>query len=377
MKKLFIVLNSDKPFLSHRKDIALGARRSGYAVTVVAHLTGSEDEIRALGFPAIDLPGKPTGMNPLEELRSLLFLRRLYKREKPDVIHHVTVKRVLWGTVAATMTGFKNVVNAIAGLGFLFSADNKQSLVSKAICGLLRVVNRPSYRYIFQNKDDEAVFEWAGISKPEQSVQIKGSGVNLERYAYVGEEHKDGGRIKIVFTGRMIEAKGILVLIEAAESLKAEYKDKIQFILCGDLDKNPTALTKEQIEGFCDGDYIKWLGFQSDIYSVLKTCHIMAFPSFYMEGLPKSIIDAEATGLPIITTDWVGCRDTVEDGYNGFIIPPKDSEALAQKIRLLVDDAELRRQMGRNARAYAEKYFSIEEVVRKHLEIYDSFGESK
>ena len=373
MKKLFIILNSDKPFLSHRKDIALGARQNGYDVTVVTHFTGSEEEIRDLGFRAIDLPGNPTGMNPFDELKSLIFLIRLFRKEKPDVIHNVTVKRVLWGTVAATMTGRKNVVNAIAGLGFLFSPNQKQSAVSRAICALLKIMNRSSYRYIFQNKDDQAVFEKAGISRPEQAVQIKGSGVNLQKYAYVSEESKDNTKIKIVFTGRMIEAKGILDLVDAAVRLRGEYKGKIQFLLCGDLDKNPTALSKERIEDFCDGDYIQWLGFQSDIYSVLKNCHIMAFPSFYMEGLPKSIIDAESAGLPVITTDWVGCRDTVEDGYNGFIIPPHDSEMLAEKIRLLVDDADLRRQMGKNARAYAEKYFSIENVVKRHLAIYDSF----
>ena len=146
MKKLFIVLNSDKPFLSHRKEIGIGAKNAGYDVTIVAHFTGSEDEIRALGFRAIDLPGNPTGMNPFEELKSLLFLIRLFRKEKPDVIHNVTVKRVLWGTVAATLTRNKNVVNAIAGLGFLFSPDQKQSVVSKAICWLLKTVNRPTYK---------------------------------------------------------------------------------------------------------------------------------------------------------------------------------------------------------------------------------------
>ena len=168
----------------------------------------------------------------------------------------------------------------------------------------------------------------------------------------------------------MIEAKGVLILIEAAERLRAEYEGKIQFLLCGDLDANPTALTREKIESFCDGDYIKWLGFQADIYGILKQCHIMAFPSFYMEGLPKSVIDAEAAGLPVITTDWVGCRDTVQDGYNGFLIPPTDSAALAERIALLTDNAELRQTMGKNARSFAEKHFSIQEVIEQHLAIY-------
>ena len=370
MTKLFLVVNVDKFFLSHRKEIALAAKNAGYDVTVVTHFTGRQDEIAALGLRVIDLPENPTGMNPRDEWRTLRFLRCLYAREKPDVIHHVGLKPILWGTLAARLTGRRNVVNAVSGTGFLFSPEKRDSFVSRAVRALLWCVNAPTFRYIFQNQDDRREFERVGISKPTQAVMIKGSGVDLQKYAYVPESNKDNSRIKVVFTGRMIEAKGVLVLIKAANLLKEKYRDKIQFLLCGDLDKNPTAFSREQIESFCDGDYIQWLGFQSDIYSVLKQCHIMAFPSFYMEGLPKSVIDAEAAGLPVITTDWVGCRDTVQDGYNGFLVPPHDATSVAEKIALLTDNPELRRTIGKNARAYAEANFSIDEVERLHLEIY-------
>ncbi|MBR1638754.1 MAG: glycosyltransferase family 4 protein [Treponema sp.] len=373
MKKLFLVVNVDKFFLSHRKEIALAAKEKGLDVTVVTHFTGRQDEISSLGLKVIDLPLNSTGMNPRDELKTLIFLYKLYKHEKPDIIHHVGIKPMLWGSFAAKLTGQRNVVNAVSGTGFLFSPEKCNSKVSKAVRFLLKKSNRPSYSYIFQNKDDRKEFEGAWLSKPEQAVMIKGSGVDLSKFAYVPESEKDNSIIKIVFTGRMIEAKGVLVLIDAAEKLRSEYESRIQFLLCGDLDKNPTALQKEQLESMCDGSYIKWLGFQSNIYSVLKTCHIMAFPSFYMEGLPKSCIDAEATGLPVITTDWVGCRDTVIDGENGFIIPPHDSFSLAEKIKLLVEDSALRQKMGISARAYAEKYFSIQNVVQKHLEIYSKF----
>lgn len=373
MKKLFLVINVDKFFLSHRKEIAIAAKKSGYDVTVVTHFTGRQDEISALGLRVINLPENPTGMNPRDEIQTFLFLLRLYRREKPDIIHHVGIKPMLWGSFAATLCHSCNVVNAVSGTGFLFSPDKRNSKVSRAVRWLLKNVNRLTYRYIFQNFDDKREFENANISTSEQAVMIKGSGVDLEKYAFVPERNKDNSVLKIVFTGRMIEAKGVLVLAEAAKLLREKYTNKIQFLFCGDLDANPTALKKEQIESFCDGEYVKWLGFQNDIYSVLKDCHIMCFPSFYMEGLPKSVIDAESTGLPVITTDWVGCRDTVEDGYNGFIIPPKDAVAVAEKIAWLIDNPEKRREMGQNARTYAEKYFSLQEVINKHLEIYSSF----
>ena len=171
----------------------------------------------------------------------------------------------------------------------------------------------------------------------------------------------------------MVEDKGVLLIFQAAKILKEKYFDKIEFWLCGDLDKNPNALQKEQIESECDGNYVKWLGFQKNIKEILAQCHIMIFPSFYMEGLPKSVIDAEAIGLPVITTDWVGCRDTVVNGENGFLIPIKDAKSLAEKISILVENDDLRQKMGVKGREYAEKYFSIENVVNKHLEIYKDF----
>lgn len=373
MKKLFLVINNDKFFLSHRKPIAIAAKESGYDVTVVAGDTGLAEQIESLGIKYIPLPINTTGMNPKEEYSTFKFLKRLYKTEKPDVIHQVGLKPILWGTIAASTLKIKNVVNAVSGTGFLFSPEKRNSIVSKGICFVLRIFSKKTYKYIFQNNDDKTEFVNAKIIKENQVCFIKGSGVDLQQFAYRSEDKIDCSRIKCVFTGRMVEDKGVLVIFEAAKILKEKYKDKIQFILCGDLDANPKALKKEQIESYCDGDYVKWLGFQKNIKDILHDSHIMIFPSFYMEGLPKSNIDAEAIGLPVITTDWIGCRDTVVDGYNGFIIPPKDSILLAEKIELLVNDDKLRQEMGKNARKYAEDNFSIENVIEKHLTIYRLF----
>ncbi|BDC92620.1 glycosyltransferase family 4 protein [Treponema bryantii] len=372
MKKLFLIINNDKFFLSHRKPIALAAKEAGYDVTIVASSTGLESQITELGIKYINLPMNTTGMNPKEEFKTYKFLKKLYKKEKPDIIHQVGLKPILWGTIAARQCGIKNVVNAVSGTGFLFSPAKRNSIVSKGICKVLSLYSsKKNYKYIFQNTDDEKEFFNTGIIKHEQVTFIKGSGVDLNDFKYVPESEKDNFKIKCVFTGRMVEDKGVLVIFEAAKILKEKYSEKIEFWLCGDLDTNPKALKKEQIESECDGTYVKWLGFQKNIKDILSQCHIMIFPSFYMEGLPKSVIDAEAVGLPLITTDWVGCRDTVIDGENGFLIPIKDANSLAEKIGVLVDDSDLRQRMGKSAREYAEKYFSIENVVNKHLEIYN------
>ena len=190
MKTLFLVVNVDKFFLSHRKEIALAAVRAGYDVTVVTHFTGKQDEISALGLRALDLPENPTGMNVRDELKTLRFLLKLYRREKPDIVHHVGIKPMLWGTLAATLCRRRNVVNAVSGTGFLFSPEKRGSLASRAVRWLLKRVNRQTYRYIFQNKDDRREFEEAHITAPEQAVMIMGSGVDLNRFAYVPESEK-------------------------------------------------------------------------------------------------------------------------------------------------------------------------------------------
>ena len=367
-KKLFIVVNVDWFFLSHRKDVALAAKKVGWDVTIVTADTGKLKDIEVLGLKTINLPMSRSGMNIVQELKTLNWLRELYKREKPDVVHHVGMKTILWGTLAAKFSKVHGVVNAISGLGGFFAEDNK-GLLSKVMPVVLRFShNRPNLLCIFQNDDDWGLYVKHGIIKHEQGRFIKGSGVNLNQFCYTPEPEE--GKIKVMLTARMIVEKGVFLLTEAAERLRPKYEGKVEFLLVGGLDDHPGAITKEQLDAVCDGEYIQWLGYRTDVRDLLKQCHIMAFPSYYMEGLPKSLIEADAIGRPIITSNSVGCKETLVDGYNGFLIQPKDVDALTEKLDLLLSDKELRVKMGKNARKYAEEYFSIEVVKERHLAIY-------
>ena len=367
--KLFIVVNVDWFFLSHRKDVALAAKEVGWDVTIVTADTGKLQDIETLGLKTINLPMSRSGMNVVQELKTLNWLRKLYKREKPDVVHHVGMKTILWGTLAARFSRVHGVVNAISGLGGFFAEDNK-GLLSRIMPMVLRFSHaRKNLLCIFQNDDDWGLYVKHGIIKHEQGRFIKGSGVDLNQFCYTPEP--EAGKIKVMLTARMIVEKGIFLLTEAAERLRSKYEDKVEFLLVGGLDDHPGAITKEQLEAVCDGSYIQWLGYRTDILDLLKQCHIMAFPSYYMEGLPKSLIEADAIGRPIITSNSVGCKETLVDGYNGFLIQPKDVDALTAKLDLLLSDKELRIKMGKNARKYAEDYFSIEVVKERHLAIYN------
>lgn len=367
-RKLFIVVNVDWFFLSHRKDVAIAANQVGWDVTIVTADTGKLKDIESIGLKTINLPMSRSGMNIIQELCTLNFLRKLYKRERPDVVHHVGMKTILWGTMAAKFAKINGVVNAISGLGGFFAEDNK-GLMSKLMPKVLKFShNRKNLLCIFQNDEDRDLYVKNGIIKAEQARYIKGSGVNLNEFCYTPEPTE--GKLRVILTARMIVEKGIFILTEAAEKLRSKYEEKVEFLLVGGLDDHPGAITKEQLDAVCDGTYIQWLGYRTDVKKLLQSCHIIAFPSYYMEGLPKSLIEADAIGRPVITCNSVGCKETVIDGYNGFLIPTKNVDALVEKLEVLLDNASLRQEMGRNSRKYAEENFSIDVVIERHLNIY-------
>ena len=367
--KLFIIVNVDWFFLSHRLPIALAAQKAGWDVTIVTADTGKLKDIEAKGLKTINLPMSRSGMNIKEELGTLSFLLKLYKREKPDVVHHVGMKTILWGTLAARFAKVKGVVNAISGLGGFFAEDNT-SIMSKIVPMVLRFSHdRKNLLCIFQNDEDKGLYVKNKIIKENQTRYIKGSGVDLNVFSYTPEPSE--GKLRVILTARMIVEKGVFILTEAAERLRSKYEDKVEFLLVGGIDDHPGAITKEQLDVVCDGKYIQWLGYRTDVKELLQSSHIVAFPSYYMEGLPKSLIEADAIGRPVITCNSVGCKETVIDGYNGYLIPTKDVDALVEKLDILLGDAKLRQEMGKNSRKYAEENFSIDVVIERHLAIYE------
>lgn len=369
MKKLYIVVNEDRFFLSHRKDIALAAQKDGWRVRIFCKDTGQRSDVEALGLEMVELPINPTGTNLAEEFSTFRFLLRLYRHDKPDVVHHVGLKNVLWGGLAAKFAGIQGVVNAISGLGVLFSGET-YGLRTKLILTVMRFANhRRNVSLIFQNQEDKLLFINKHIAKPQQCEYIKGSGVNLTDFAYTQEPATPP--VKVILTARMVRDKGIDTLIDAAEMLRSKMQGKVIFQLCGGLHNNPKGYKEEELNQLCDGKYIQWLGHRNDVRDLLMQSHIVTLPSYYREGLPKSLIEAAAIGRPIITTNSYGCKDTVDDGINGFLIPPKDTVALADKLTRLIEDKALRESMGKKSREKAEREFSITDVIRSHLDIYN------
>lgn len=371
--KLFIIINEDRFFLSHRLPLAKAALIEGYDVTLVGKNTGRKQECidvcSALGkFHYVDFPVNPTGMNPMQELKTLGWLLKLFSKERPDVVHLVGLKCMLWGGLAGRLAKVPVVINAVSGLGVMFSAP-KLGIVARVMLGIQRFSNAGKGVYhIFQNNDDKALFLQHKVVKEEQCRFVKGSGVDLKEFDYTPEP--DGKKVNVIFTARMVKEKGVCDLVEAAEMLRAEYEGNVEFWLCGGLSANPKALKEHELKEMCDGKYIQWLGFRSDVNDLLKKSHIVAFPSYYREGVPKSLIEASAIGRPIITCNSVGCKDVVEDAENGYLIEPRDVDTLAARLKRLIDNKALRIEMGKKSREFAIRDFAIEKVVDLHMKLY-------
>ncbi|MCL2413897.1 MAG: glycosyltransferase family 4 protein [Bacteroidales bacterium] len=368
MKKLFIVVNVDWFLLSHRLPIALAAKEQGYDVTIVCANTGHREKIESYGFRFIDIPFERSGSNPIHELKCVSLLYKLYRKHKPCIIHHVTLKVCLLGSLVAKMLGHKNVVNAISGLGYNFTGD-RNGLTQQIMRRMIPIAFKSkTFRFILQNPEDVDFISKMKLVPKENIILIKGSGVNLSKYSYTKLPQTD--KMQFLFPARMLYDKGLGELIDAANILKSKIEDKAEFILAGDCDlENLATIQPYELQKKIDSDYIKWIGFQKDMISVYQQSSVVVLPS-YREGLPKSLIEACAIGRPIITTDVPGCRECVIDGYNGRLVEAKNVEALASAILEFVENKNLMEMYSQNSRLLAEKEFSIENVVNKTIEIY-------
>lgn len=374
-KRLLIIVNEDKFFLSHRKEVGIHAKSNGWNVAIVGKNTGKKELIESMGFEFIEMPVNPTGKKLNQEMRTFRFLQNLYKKEKNAVVHHVGLKNMVWGGMAARLQHIDGVINAVSGLGIMFS-DYNPSHLRKVLIPVLRWgMKIPNVSIIFQNHEDESLFEALGISENTRTYFIKGSGVDLTQYE--GGAKSKGKLLRVIFAGRMVKDKGVIDFIKAAELLRNKYEGKAEFILCGALSTNPYAVKKEELDRLCDGSYIKYLGFREDMPQQFQDSDIMCFPSYYREGVPKAVLDASAAGLPIITCDSIGCRDTVINGFNGFLVKPKSPAEVAQKLDLLLSDKKLRQKMGKRSRQIAEKEYDVLNVAHTHMKIYEKALKNK
>jgi glycosyltransferase involved in cell wall biosynthesis len=368
--KLFLVVNVDWFFVSHRLPIALEALKRGYDVTIFSIDTGRAEEIRSYGLRFIPLPTSRAGMNILQEIKVIMLLFKYYWTEKPDIVHHVAVKPVTYGSLVAKVLGVPKVVNALSGLGFLFINKDKNRFVHSIVNRVFKFgFKNKNLTFILQNHDDFEMIKNIGVLKDYQIRLIKGSGVDLSSFSFT--EEKNAEILNVILPARMLYDKGVVEFVEAARLLHPKYKETVAFILVGNVDMgNNAGITEEQLLAWNKEGAVQWLDYQKDIIQTLIDSHIVVLPS-YREGLPKSLIEACAIGRAIVTTDVPGCREVVKEGENGFLVENKNVTALATAIEKLILDKPLRLRMGLASRKKAEEEFSLKSVIDKTFAIYE------
>jgi len=371
MPKLLFLVTEDWYFYSHRLTLAREAKRNGYSVIVATRVQEHGERILAEGFQLRPIKMRRRSKNPLKEFASLLELIQLYRSERPDIVHHVAVKPVVYGSIAARLARVPRVVNAIAGMGYVFSS---KSIKAKALRPFIKVLfklllNRPNTRTIFQNPDDQNMLIQAGIVGSPLTKLIRGSGVDPHVYMPSPEP---AGLITVILATRMLWDKGIKEFVEAARVLRSE-QVLARFVLVGDSDgDNPAAVPTAQLEAWSGNGVVEWWGRRGNMPEVFAASHIVCLPSAYGEGIPKVLIEAASCGRPIVTTDSPGCREIVRNDENGLLVPIRDHHALAHALRRLIEDASLRKQMGARGREMVLKEFTVDKVVEETLSLYDS-----
>ena len=366
--KLLFFVGEDWAFCSHRISLAIAAQESGYDVTVVTRVRNHAKEIQKTGIKLIPFEQNRLSTNPFILVYTILHLAYIFFNEKPDIIHNVSIKQVILGACSAMLTKNKNVVSAITGLGWI---SNEKHFKSRLLHHIVKYVLRkiPLGRVIVQNRDDLMWIKNIGVDSQRVHL-IKGSGVNISEFKPNFNNFNE--KVKVILAARMLWDKGIGEFVQAAKFL-IKSGIEAEFILVGAPDySNPAAIPEKQLHQWVQQGYIKWLGFQKDISLFLSNCDIACLPS-YREGLPKFLIEACASGLPIVTTDVPGCRDLVIDQKNGFLVSSLKFKHLANALKKLIENEDLRLNMGKINRTLAIKYLSSEIINKKTLKLYNGY----
>lgn len=361
MPRLVFLVTEDWYFVSHRLPLAIAARNAGFDVTAITRCGTKCAAIRAAGIEVVPFEMARRGLNPLALLREVLALSRLYRRLRPDIVHHVALRPVVVGGLVARLAGVEGVVSAIAGMGYAFTGG-RGGWLALTLRILLRAALRRG-RVIVQNPDDARAVKTLGVAQ-ERIHMIPGAGVDVQAFS---PRPEPAGMPVVMLASRLLWDKGVGEFVAAARRLAG----RARFVLVGAPDSgNPASVTADTLRQWTAEGVVEWWGAREDMPATLAQATIVCLPSSYREGLPKVLLEAMACGRPVITTDAPGCRDCVRDGDNGLLVPVKDVEALTASITRLLENSDERKRMGARGRQRAVEEFSLERVIAATLAVY-------
>lgn len=350
-------------------DRARMAKEAGYDVHVVTRVGDGGEKIRAAGFNLIHLDMRRSSLRPLLLLREIIGIARIYARLRPDIAHHIALRPIIAGSLAALIARPRAIINAPVGMGFVFASNTVKARVLRPfVMSALKIALRGRNKLVIvENDDDRAEFIDRGLVEPEKLVVIEGAGVDLHAFPYVKRD--SAGGCVVMLAARLLKEKGVREFAAAAKILRDDGLD-CRFVLVGEPDPdNHGRISEREIDDWQGQGIIEWHGRSDNMAETLSLADIFCLPS-YREGLPKVLLEAGASGCAIVTTDVPGCRQVVTDMKTGLIVPPKDAVSLAEAIRKLVQDRALRLFLAENARKKVEACFSNEVVTERTLAVY-------
>lgn len=373
-KKILFLVNDLSFFISHRKEIAIAAINKGYFVEVAYGELGNltKNELSKIKFKSFKVPLHRGKTNPFKDLKSIYSLWRIFEQKKPDIVHLITIKAYLYGGIAAKLAGIKCVVSAVAGLGILLNNNTwAYKVFRKALYPIYSLAfNHSNQKIIVQNLNDKKTLIKWGVVKENKILLFHGSGVNLSNFTKINKTSKNK-TITILFASRLLRDKGVYDFINASKILKKRGVNA-KFLLAGNIDlKNPTSLSLKELQTIRREKFLIVLGFKKNIQNLYAKSHIICLPSYYGEGLPKTLIEAAAASRVIVTTNHPGCRDAVIANKTGLLVPIKNPQKLADKLQWLISHPEQIEKMGKAGRQLAEKKFSVKKIVQQHLNTYE------
>ena len=366
MSKILLFANTDWYLYNFRNRLARELRSQGHEVILLSPPGNFQDLLREDGFQWRPFQLSRQGINPLNEIWSLWQLIRIYREVRPDIVHHFTVKPVIYGSLAAHILGIEYIINSITGLGHLFIDTGIVTRILRGISKLLYQISLRGTQVIFEIPEDRDIFIRNRLLRADQAHLIMGTGVDVEKFRPTTKNHIVP---VVLFSSRMLATKGLPEFIDATRILKQKGLEA-RFAIAGATDPgNPASISEEQIEIWKQSSLVEWWGWQHDMPSTLSQADIFCLPS-YREGVPNALIEACACGIPIVTTDVPGCRDVVTHGLNGLLVPLMNSSALADALETLLVNADLRHSMAIAGRQIAVNKFSLAKVNTETLAIY-------
>lgn len=370
-KKILYFIADDEFFCGHLFDLARAAQAQGAEVGVITRVSRQGDTIKKAGIKLIPLHAlHRSKINFFNEMRVFKQLLSVFLKEKPAVVHNIGMKPILYGSLMASLAGVPKIVNSFTGLGFMFTHDTPNTRLKRKIFTHIfkRLVRRKSMVSIVQNRDDFKIFQTLKLTPPSRLFLIRGCGVDPQVFKDTPEPDTTSG-VRVAFVARMLKDKGVVELIESIRILK-DKGASAHFLFYGTVDpQNPSSLSEEELAAWHNQGLIDWQGHCEEMADAYKNVHMVVLPS-YREGLPKSLLEAASCGRAIVATDVPGCREIVEHGVNGLLVPPKDPVALANVLEKLINNAHLRQSMGQAGRKMIEAHFSVETINAETIRRY-------